>query len=75
MNRIDDGSPWPLGATWDGRGVNFALFSAHATAVDLCLFERTGRRETDRIPLPLRTDQVWHAYVEGLSPGQLSTPS
>jgi len=71
MNRIDDGAPLPLGATWDGKGVNFALFSAHATAVDLCLFERTGRRETDRIRLPRRTDQVWHVYVDGLCPGQL----
>src|SRR5829696_2100767 len=71
MNRIDDGAPLPLGATWDGRGVNFALFSAHATAVELCLFERTGRRETDRVRLPRCTDQVWHGYVEGLSPGQL----
>jgi isoamylase len=71
MNRIHDGAPLPLGATWDGKGVNFALFSAHATAVDLCLFERTGRRETDRIRLPRRTDQVWHVYVEGLCPGQL----
>jgi isoamylase len=71
MTRIDDGAPFPLGATWDGRGVNFALFSAHAAAVDLCLFEPTGRRETDRIRLPRRTDQVWHVYVEDLRPGQL----
>jgi isoamylase len=71
MIRLDDGMPYPLGATWDGRGVNFALFSAHATAVDLCLFGPTGRHETQRIRLPLRTDQVWHGYLEGGKPGQL----
>jgi isoamylase len=71
MDRIDDGAPTPLGATWDGKGVNFALFSAHATAVELCLFDPLGRREIVRIPLPLRTDQVWHGYIEGIRPGQL----
>ena len=71
MYRIDDGAPSPLGATWDGKGVNFALFSAHATGVDLCLFEPTGRREVAQIRLPRRTDQVWHVYVEGVRPGQL----
>ncbi|HYF52937.1 MAG TPA: hypothetical protein VEA41_01615, partial [Salinarimonas sp.] len=43
MMRLEDGAPTPLGATWDGRGVNFALFSAHATAVELCLFDAEGR--------------------------------
>jgi glycogen operon protein len=71
MVRIDDGSPLPLGATWDGKGVNFALFSAHATAVDLCLFDPSGRREVQRIRLPRRTDQIWHVYVQGVRPGQL----
>jgi glycogen operon protein len=71
MVRIDDGSPAPMGATWDGRGVNFALFSAHATAVELCLFEPTGRRETARLHLPARTEQIWHGYVAGVRPGQL----
>jgi isoamylase len=71
MFRIDDGSPAPLGATFDGKGVNFALFSANATKVELCLFDPQGRRETDRIELPRRTDQIWHAYVAGLFPGQL----
>jgi isoamylase len=71
MYRIDDGQPLPLGATWDGKGVNFALFSAHATAVDLCLFDPFGRREIERIRLPRRTDQIWHVYVEGLLPRQL----
>jgi len=71
MYRLDDGAPFPLGATWDGKGVNFALFSANATGVELCLFEPTGQREIHRIPCPVRTDQVWHVYVEGLLPGQL----
>jgi isoamylase len=71
MFRIDDGSPAPLGATFDGKGVNFALFSANATRVELCLFDAQGRRETDRVALPRRTDQIWHVYVEGLGPGQL----
>ncbi|WP_406856296.1 glycogen debranching protein GlgX [Alsobacter sp. KACC 23698] len=71
MVRIEEGLPMPLGATWDGTGVNFALFSAHATAVDLCLFDATGRREARRIRMPSRTDQVFHVYVQGLRPGQL----
>lgn len=71
MLRVDDGSPYPLGATWDGKGVNFSLFSAHATSVDLCLYDSNGRHETGRIPLPQRTDEVWHGYVAGLGPGQL----
>jgi glycogen operon protein len=71
MSRVEEGMPAPLGATWDGRGVNFALFSAHATAVDLCLFDSLGRKETARIRLPRRTDQVWHAYLRDIRPGQL----
>jgi isoamylase len=71
MFRIDDGSPVPLGATFDGKGVNFALFSAHATGVELCLFDPKGSRQIEKITLPRRTDQVWHVYVEGLPPGQL----
>jgi isoamylase len=71
MFRIDDGAPAPLGATFDGKGVNFALFTAHGTAVDLCLFDPQGRRELERIRMPRRTDQVWHAYLHGVRPGQL----
>ncbi len=66
--RVDPGDPDPLGATWDGRGVNFALFSENATAATLCLFDGDGR-ET-RIGVPSRTANVWHAYVPGLAPGQ-----
>jgi isoamylase len=66
--QIEHGAFHPLGATWDGRGVNFALFSEHATAVDLCLFDADGR-ET-QISVPWRTIHVWHLYVTGLGPGQ-----
>ncbi len=65
---ITPGSFHPLGASWDGRGVNFALFSEHATAVDLCLFDSEGR-ET-RVAMPWRSLYVWHVYVPGLGPGQ-----
>ncbi|SAK58548.1 glycogen debranching protein GlgX [Caballeronia temeraria] len=67
--RIAEGSPFPLGATWDGKGVNFALFSANATKVELCLFDEKGEKETQRIELPEYTDEVWHVYVHGLEPG------
>ena len=69
--RVRTGRPHPLGATWDGQGVNFALFSANATRVELCLFESTGQREVERIDLPEQTDQVWHGYLPEAGPGQL----
>lgn len=65
------GSPLTSGAVCDDSGCNFALFSAHATKVELCLFDEKGRRETARIALPEYTDQVWHGYVEDIQPGQL----
>ena len=65
------GRPHPLGATWDGRGTNFALFSANAERVELCLFDRYGRRETRRVALPERTEDVWHGYFPDVTPGQL----
>jgi glycogen operon protein len=65
---IEPGSFHPLGSTWDGRGVNFALFSEHATAVELCLFDEQGR-ET-RVRVPWRSLYVWHVYIPGLRPGQ-----
>lgn len=68
---ISKGSAYPLGATWDGRGVNFALFSAHAERVELCLFDRKGRKEIQKLTLPDYTDQVWHGYVPEARPGQL----
>ena len=70
-NQISAGSSHPLGATWDGRGTNFALFSANATKVELCLFDREGRRENQRIKMPERTEDVWHAYVPHATLGQL----
>jgi len=70
-NRIGPGLPYPLGATWDGRGVNFALFSAHAERVDLCIFDRAGRREIERVTLPEYTDEVWHGYLPDARPGML----
>jgi len=65
------GKPYPLGATWDGAGVNFALFSANATRVELCLFSGPdGQREVLRMPLREQTDQVWHIYLPEIRPGQ-----
>jgi len=69
--RLTAGMPHPLGATWDGRGTNFALFSATAQRVELCLFDGQGRRELERIELPERTEDVWHGYLNDVSPGQL----
>lgn len=63
--------PFPLGASVDGEGVNFALFSAHATAVDVCLFDTEGMRELSRVPLRRRTDEVWHGHLPGLEVGQV----
>ena len=72
MPTIWPGRPYPLGATWDGAGVNFALFSENATGVELCLFDRNSHdHETARIPLLEQTDLVWHGYVPGLKPGQM----
>lgn len=69
--RIWPGRPYPLGATWDGKGVNFALFSAHASRVELCLFEMVTGTERECIPLREQTDLVWHCYLPGVRPGQL----
>ncbi len=65
------GRPYPLGATWDGEGVNFSLFSEHAERVELCLFDSKGRRETARIPVRWQTDQAWHCYLPDARPGLL----
>jgi len=69
--KVWPGRPYPLGATWDGEGVNFALFSAHAEKVELCLFDRSGNREEARIALPEYTDEVWHAYLPDARPNLL----
>jgi isoamylase len=69
--RIWPGSPYPQGATWDGNGVNFAIFSEHADAVELCLFDRPDDGQAaHRIPLRDRTDLIWHAYLPDVRPGQ-----
>jgi glycogen operon protein len=71
-NNLWPGKPYPLGATWDGQGVNFALASENATAVELCLFDAADpTRETRRVRLPERTDYIWHGYLPGVKPGQL----
>jgi glycogen operon protein len=67
--RLLAGKPYPMGATWDGLGVNFAVFSAHAERVELCLFDAAGRREVTRIALPDCTDEVFHGYLEGARHG------
>jgi len=63
------GRPWPLGAHWTGEGVNFALFSANAEAVELCLYDETGAVETARWPLA-SADQIWRGFLPGAAPGQ-----
>jgi isoamylase len=67
--RLREGQPFPLGATWDGLGVNFALFSANATKVELCLFDIEGKKELDRVEMPEYTDEVWHCYLPDARPG------
>src|SRR4051812_27120883 len=69
--RVQAGSPQTLGATWDGRGTNFALFSAHAERIELCLFDAAGEREVTRITLPERQNDIWHGYLAEVGPGQL----
>jgi isoamylase len=70
--RVWPGQPFPLGAHWDGEGVNFALFSENATAVELCLFDDAADAfESEKIKLRERSDQVWHCYLPDVRPGQL----
>jgi glycogen operon protein len=72
MRKILPGNPYPLGATWDGIGVNFAIFSEHATSVELCLFDdHDATAESVRLALPEQTDMVWHGYLPDVRPGQL----
>ncbi len=69
--KILPGRPHPLGATWDGAGTNFAIYSEHAEWVELCLFDQINTPEAERVRLPERTTYVWHGYIHGLQPGQL----
>jgi len=63
------GQPWPMGASWDGHGINFAVFSAAATQIELCLFDADGKHELRRLPLPGRSGDVWHGYLPLARPG------
>jgi isoamylase len=65
------GQPYPRGATWDGEGVNFSLFSSRAEKVELCIFDHSGRHELQRIELRERTDEIWHSYLPEARPGLL----
>ena len=67
--QVREGKPFPLGATWDGLGVNFALFSANASKVELCIFDDDGLTEIERVELPEYTDEVWHGYLPEARPG------
>ena len=70
--RVWPGNSYPLGATWDGKGVNFALFSEYATQVELCFFDTVDAAQPSRcLTMPEQTDQVWHAYLPEVLPGQL----
>ncbi len=70
-DKLLPGRPYPLGATWDGLGVNFAVFSANAQSIDLCLFEPSGRHEIARYTLPEFTDEIWHGYLPDATAGLL----
>ncbi|MCC7420460.1 MAG: glycogen debranching enzyme GlgX, partial [Planctomycetaceae bacterium] len=70
--RVWQGRPYPLGATWDGNGVNFAIFSENAEAIELCLFgSADAKSETTKIKLTEKKDMVWHCYLPDVRPGQL----
>jgi isoamylase len=70
--RVWPGRPFPLGATWDGVGVNFALFSENATKIELCLFDSAdATQESERVEMTERTDQIAHCYLPDVLPGQL----
>ncbi|MGA8094969.1 MAG: glycogen debranching protein GlgX [Steroidobacteraceae bacterium] len=71
MGAVWPGQPYPRGATWDGEGVNFSLFSANAEKVELCIFDPSGRHEAQRIALRERTDEIWHCYLPEARPGLL----
>jgi len=70
-SRVTEGHSQAHGAIWDGKGTNFTLFSAHATKVEVCLFDAQGATELERLVLPEYTDQIWHGYIPGVSPGSV----
>ena len=69
--KVFPGSPYPLGATWDGKGVNFAVFSEHAHRIELCLYKRGDNESEDVIKIEEVSHNVWHIYVKGIGPGQM----
>ena len=69
--KTNPGNPYPLGSHYDGQGVNFALFSAHAEKVELCLFDETGINETDRFEIMESDNNIWHIYIPELKPEQV----
>jgi len=68
---IQPGQPWPLGSSFDGKGINFAVFSAHAQAMEVCVFDPSGSVETARFRLPAHSGDVWHGYLPGGQPGMV----
>src|SRR5207244_2743852 len=66
---LKEGRPHPRGGTLDGKGTNFSVFSAHATKVEVCIFDGSGERELERIELPEYTNQIWHGYLPDVHPG------
>ena len=73
--RVSAGKSYPLGATFDGNGVNFALFSANAEKVELCLFDETGTKELERFSILVNDNNIWHIYLEGIKKDILSNNS
>jgi isoamylase len=71
MSRVREGSSHAQGAIWDGKGTNFALFSANATKVEVCLFDPQGKTELERLELPEYTDQIWHGYIKDVHPSSV----
>jgi len=69
--QIEEGFSSKRGASWDGSGTNFALFSAYATKVEVCIFDSSGERELERLELPEYTDEIWHGFVRGVGPGSV----
>ncbi|MGA9435457.1 MAG: glycogen debranching enzyme GlgX, partial [Roseobacter sp.] len=69
LYHLSAGHPFRMGAQADEDGVNFAVFSAHATQIDLCLFDESGTHETARIPLPERSGDIWHGRLDGIKAG------
>ena len=70
--KIANGNTFPLGATYDGKGVNFALFSAHAEKVELCIFDKSGAEELERYEISVNDNSIWHIYLEGAKPDLVS---